>query len=126
MNRISKFLLLTTALTGLLAADANAADAPAKLTIKEIMKKGHKGDDAMSKHVTQGKGTQEEIKQLLGYYRVLATLEPKKGDLTEWKTRTAKLVKAAESLDKSEPGALDGFKAAVNCKACHDAHKEKN
>ena len=30
---------------------------------------------------------------------------------------------AADSLVAGKPGALDGFKTAVNCKACHSVHK---
>lgn len=128
MNCKVKQFLLTTAIAALLTGGwlpaGTAAEAgQTELTIKEIMKKGHKGDNSLIKHVTSGKGTPAEIKQLLAYYTAMPKLEPAKGDAASWKEKTGKLLAATQNLDKGTPGALEAFKAAVNCKSCHTAHK---
>ena len=66
MNRKVKQFLLTTAVAGLLTgawlpASTAAEAGQTELTIKEIMKKGHKGDDSIIKHVLGSKGTPAEI-----------------------------------------------------------------
>jgi hypothetical protein len=131
MNRSAKSVVIALAasavLIGLALRPSEAADAAAKpkYTIKEIMKKAHKGDDCTVKHVLKGQGTKEELKELLEYYQVLPQLEPPTGSPASWKEKTAKLLQSTESLNKGEAGSMEAFKAAVNCKACHDVHKPK-
>jgi hypothetical protein len=93
-----------------------------KLTTKEIMKKAHKGDNALVKKVQKGEASKEEIKQLLDWYKIMATEEPPKGELASWKEKCAALVSATEKLSK-DASALPEFKKAVSCKSCHMAHK---
>ena len=127
MKRITILFVVTSAAASLLAGAflgrANAAEAKAKYTIKEIMKKGHKGDDNMAKRVSKGQGSKADITQLVEFYRVMAQLEAPQGDAASWKEKTTKLLKAAEAVSKGEAGATEAFKAAVNCKACHSVHK---
>ncbi len=94
-----------------------------KYTTQEVMKTLHKGKDSIGKHVMDGNGTKEEIHKLLEYYPSLLLNEPEKGDKAEWKKRVTALLAATKALDKGTPGALEQFKEAVNCKACHQAHK---
>ena len=79
--------------------------------------------NSIGKHVMDGKGTKEEIHKLLEYYPSLLLNDPEKGDKAEWKKKVTALIAATKALDKGTPGALDQFKEAVNCKACHQAHK---
>lgn len=99
-----------------------AAEKP-KYTTSEVMKALHKGKDSIGKHISDGAGTKEEIKKLLEYYPSMLLNDPEKGDKAEWKKRVTALIAASKALDKGTPGALDLYKEAVNCKACHSAHK---
>ncbi|MBL9173606.1 MAG: hypothetical protein JNL10_08735 [Verrucomicrobiales bacterium] len=101
---------------------AGAADKP-QYTVKEVMKAVHKGDDAVAKKVTQGNGTPDDYKKLVVYYIALPLNEAPKGDAASWKEKTTALLLAAQALEAGKPGALDQYKTAVNCKACHSVHK---
>jgi cytochrome c556 len=105
-----------------LAVVCYAADKP-KHTIKEVMKELHKGDTAPFKKVAKGEGSKEDLAKFVEYYTDLTLQEPAKGDAKEWHAKTAKLLAATKALQAGKPGALDGFKEAANCKACHSAHK---
>ena len=99
-----------------------AEDKP-KYTVKEVMKALHKGDDALAKKVTKGEGTHEDFAKLVEYYKSLPLNEAPKGDAASWKEKTTALLKSAQALHEGKAGALDQYKAAVNCKACHSVHK---
>ena len=101
----------------------SAAEAKPKYTTKEVMKTLHKGQDNIAKHVSQGSGTKEEIDKLVEYYASLPLNEPPKGDKASWAAKSTALFKAAEDLKAGKPNALAGYKQAVNCKACHSAHR---
>ena len=51
--------------------------------------------------------------------------KPPQGDMASWHEKTMKLASAADGLGKGEAGAPERYKEAVNCKACHEAHKPK-
>ena len=93
---------------------------------KEFMKKFHKapkGVDPVCKKATDGKVSAAELSQLVAGYKAMCSAKPPKGDEASWKEKTGKLLEAAMALQK---GAADGaakYKEAVNCKACHSAHK---
>jgi hypothetical protein len=122
----NKAALITVALvaTGLswslFAADSQPKP---KFTTKEIMKAINKGDDSICKKVTKGTASKEELEKLIACYKELPLNEPPKGSAASWKEKSSALAKAAEALGKNEPGALEKFKQAVNCKACHSEHK---
>lgn len=105
-----------------LASPAMAAEKP-KYTIKQIMKDLHKGDDALSKKVAKGEGSKEDLAKFVDYYESLPLQDPPKGDAKEWQVKAKKLLQATKDLQAGKAGALDHFKEAVNCKACHSAHK---
>ena len=99
-----------------------AEDKP-KYSVKEVMKALHEGDDAIAKKVTKGEGTHEDFAKLVEYYKSLPLNEAPKGDATSWKEKTTALLKAAQALHEGKAGALEQYKTAVNCKACHSVHK---
>ena len=102
------------------AEDANDA------AIKEVMKTYHKapkGVDPVCKKALDGKATPEELKKLVTGYVTLTKCTAPKGDEASWKEKTGKLLTAAQALEKGEEGAATKYKEAVNCKACHTAHK---
>ena len=99
--------------------------AQADATVKEIMKTYHKapaGEDPVCKQVSNGAGTEKQIKDLLAAYKKLAKAEPATGEKGSWEQKTAALIAATEKLAK-DPKDVADYKAAVNCKACHDVHK---
>jgi hypothetical protein len=87
------------------------------------MKALHKGDDALAKKVSKGEGTKDDFKKLVEYYAALPLNDAPKGDAASRKEKTTALLDAAKALEAGKAGALDQYKAAVNCKACHSAHK---
>ena len=108
---------------GLVASLAAGAAEKSKLTIKDVMKEYHKGDDPLCKKVAGGKGTKEDHKKLVEAYAAMAAAKPPKGDEKEWKERTGKLLAAAKALEAGKPDAAAQYKDAVSCKPCHTAHK---
>ncbi|MBI1840274.1 MAG: hypothetical protein HYR88_05410 [Verrucomicrobia bacterium] len=110
---------------GGLAWQSHAADA-GKDAIKEVMKAYHKapkGVDPVCKRAVDGKASAEELKKLVAGYKTLASAKPPRGDEASWKEKTAKLLAACQALEKGEEGAAAKYKEALNCKACHSAHK---
>lgn len=93
---------------------------------KEFMKKFHKapkGVDPVCKKASDGKASAAELAGLVAGYKAMSSAKPAKGDEASWKEKTGKLLEATMALQK---GAADGaakYKEAVNCKACHSAHR---
>ena len=127
MHRSNSTRSLVLALgAGLLTLTSVHAAAPAKpkYTTEEIMKALHKGDDSVGKRVTKGQGTKEDFAKLVEYYPSLPLNTPPKGDAAAWKEKANAVVAAAKALKADKPGALEAYKKAINCKACHTDHKE--
>jgi hypothetical protein len=128
MQKSSTFKLIGC-LAGLLACSAlvwqlNAADAGD--ATKDFMKKYHKapkGTDPVCKKALDGKASAEELAALVAGYKAMCDAKAPKGDAASWKEKTTKLCSAAAALQKGEAGAAEKYKEAVNCKACHSAHK---
>lgn len=91
--------------------------------IHDVMEWAHKGRESTAAKVRDGKGTPDEVDTLLRFYKFMATQKPPQGEEASWKEKTSALVAAAEKLKKKEPDAVETYKKAVNCKACHDVHK---
>jgi predicted patatin/cPLA2 family phospholipase len=107
-------------------AVALAAEAEKIMTVKEVMAKYHKapqGTPTMARKVQDGKASKEEIKELVKAYTDVSKNKPPKGEETSWKDKTTKLVAAITALDKGEEGAMAKYNEAVNCMACHRAHR---
>jgi hypothetical protein len=123
LKRTILAVAVAAATTGILNFHANAIEAHKAENTKDVMKLAHKGEDSISKRVSEGKGTDEEIKLLLSYYKLMAREEPPRGSKESWHEKTAALVKATEALSNHQAGAVQMYKEAVNCKACHSQHK---
>lgn len=127
MNKVHNYKLaacIAALALGAFAWSVQAADADS--VIKQGMKAYHKapkGVDPTCKKALDGKATPEELKKLVECYAAIAKAKPPKGDEASWKEKTGKLLAAAQSLQKGEAGAAAKYKDAVNCKACHTAHK---
>ncbi|MFO1500115.1 MAG: hypothetical protein U1G07_17285 [Verrucomicrobiota bacterium] len=94
--------------------------------IKYVMNTFHKapkGVDPICKKALEGKARADELKKLVAAYKTLTKATPPKGDQASWTEKTGKLLAASESLQKGEADGIATYKEALNCKACHAAHK---
>lgn len=126
MTNTTKKLMALMAVTLLASAAWVQAAKGDKNVIETAMKKYHKapkGTDPVCKKAQDGKATKEELHGLVECYKAMANAKPSKGDLASWKEKCAKLITTSEALEQGKPGAAAEYKAAVNCKACHSAHR---
>ena len=117
--------ILTVAGAALLSAGflaVHAADKP-KHSIKEVMEQGFKGKTSAAARVGKGEGTKDDFKLLAELTRDLPLNTPEMGDAKSWKTKATALAAAAKALADGKAGALEQWKEAANCKACHTDHK---
>lgn len=117
--------ILTVAGAALLTAGfltLHAADKP-KHSIKEVMEQGFKGKTSPAARVGKGEGTKDDFKLLADLTRNLPLNTPEMGDAKAWKTKATALAAAAKALADGKAGALEQWKEAANCKACHTDHK---
>lgn len=106
-------------ITNLHAADGDNAT-------KKFMKDFHKapkGVDPVCKKAGDGKASKDELAKLVAGYKAMTTAKPPKGDEASWKEKTGKVLEAAMALQKGAADGAANYKEAVNCKACHSAHK---
>lgn len=104
------------------ASSSSSATKPS-LSIEHIMEDGFKGKESLSARIAKGQGSAEDFKKMAFLTKELALNQPPKGDLASWTEKTKALKLAAEDLVAGKAGALDAYKSAVNCKACHSVHK---
>src|SRR5688572_4113857 len=117
-------VLSASVLLAALASPLGAEDAKKpKHSIKDVMKEVHKGDDNIGKRVTKGAASRDDIAKMVEYYESLPANEPPRGEKASWVAKTGKLLTAAKAVKTGAPGALDQYKEAANCKACHSEHK---
>ena len=117
--------ILTVAGLALLSAgivSLHAAEKP-KHTIKEIMEQGFKGKMSPAARVGKGEGTKDDFKLLADLTHDLPLNTPEMGDAAAWKTKATALAAAGKALAAGKAGALEQWKEAANCKACHTDHK---
>lgn len=122
MKSLSKLILVPCLGLTLALAFAEEKESATKV----FMKKYHKapqGVDTIAKKATLGKATPQELKELAAGYKAMTTEKPPRGEMASWKEKTAKLAAAGEALAKGAPDAVERFKEASNCKACHSEHK---
>lgn len=112
---------------GLCVTVLRAADAKSN-SIKEAMQKYNKAPkdvDPICKRAGAGMATKEEIAGMLAAYQAMAAAKPPQGDPAKFAKLCAALVDATVALQKGEADAPERFKAAVNCKGCHEEFKPK-
>lgn len=115
-------LLATLAVSVVITGCSTYMDKP-KYTTEEIMKQGFKGKESPAARVGKEQGTAADFKLLAELTASLPFNTPPKGDAASWKEKTTALAKAGQQLAAGKAGALEAWKAAANCKACHTAHK---
>lgn len=117
--------ILTAAVTILLSAGfltLHSADKP-KHSIKEVMEQGFKGKTSAAARVGKSEGTKDDFKLLAELTRDLPLNTPEMGDAKAWRSKAIALAAAAKALGDGKAGALEQWKEAANCKACHTDHK---
>ena len=115
-------LPIVTLVALLLAAGCSIHGKSEKPT-KQIMEEGFKGKESLSARTAQGQGTDADHLKMVEFTRQLALNRPPKGGLASWRSKTDALYTAAVNLSARKPGAVDEWKAASDCKACHSVHK---
>lgn len=123
---ITAALLISLALNTSTAAEKGKGKGHGDNPIEKVMEKYHKapkGQDPVCKKVINGAASKEEIAGMVKAYATLCAAKPPKGDEASWKEKTGALLKAAQDLQAGKAGAVDAYKAAVNCKVCHSAHR---
>ena len=116
-------LLSAAAAVALIAAGCATSKPKPTITIEDIMKEGFKGTNSIAAHIGKNMATEGEKMRMVVLTQQLALNAPPKGDLADWTARTTQLNQAAVAVESNLPGSLESWRAAVDCKACHTAHK---
>lgn len=129
MREVFPFFLAVGVLGALVTATVSVADdddKKPKFTIEQVMEKAHKGGaKSLIRKVAGGKASQEEKDKLVEFYTALPKNKPPKGDAKSWKKKTTTLLKAAKEVAAGKDDAEAKLRKAVNCGACHKAHRKK-
>ena len=102
---------------------AKPAAGPGSEVIKTAMKDFHKGDTALCKKVSNGQASDAELANLLKSYQAMCAATPPKGEKTAWVTKCQALIGSVKKIQAKDPAGVAAYKTAVNCKACHNEHK---
>lgn len=117
-------VIASSVAVGLLAVGcASYSDGKPTKTVSQVMEQGFKGKESLNARIMKGEANAADFKLMASLTKELALNKPGYGDLASWTEKTTALHAAAEGLAGGKPGALDAYKAAVNCKACHTAHR---
>lgn len=115
-------LILTISLA-LTYAGAAEDDNP----IKQAMVFAHKaprGEKKLNEKIADGTASEADIQKALELYKAMADTKPPKGEAAAFKERTVKLIAATEEVIAKKPDGVEHYKAAVDCKACHNEHRK--
>lgn len=118
-------LLAGTALVAafsLLTATSRADDEAMEKFMKDYHK-APKGTDPVCKLAVDGKASAEQLAALLAGYQAMCGAKPPKGEVGPWQEKCKALIAAVKGLQAKDAAAAESYKKAVNCKACHSAHK---
>ena len=116
--KLHAFPVTLAALAAISSAFAEEDDNP----IKQAMKFAHsapKGTPKLSEKILDGTAPEADVKKTLDLYKAMADTKPPKGDPAVFKEKVAKLIAATEEVVAKKPEGLEHYKAAVDCKACH-------
>jgi hypothetical protein len=114
--------LLVAGTAALFVAGCATQPKPSK-SVEQVMEEGFEGKESLCARVSSGAGSKADLATLADLTYQLTLSKPPQGDLQSWTEKTTALHAAAKALVAGQPGALDGWKAASNCKACHSVHK---
>ena len=115
---------LFAVILGLVGSVGCSIHAKPDIKTPQIMKDGFKGKESLSARIAQGQGADADFMRMVELTRQLALNTPPKGSAQSWRTKTDALYAAAVNLTSRKPGAVDEWKVASDCKACHSVHKK--
>lgn len=115
-------IVAVVAATGLAFSFTAMADDGHEL-IEKAMKEGHKGKTSIVAKIKDGSASKAEIEKLQKFYQEMSKVKPPRGDAEAWKKKTTQLANLTGKLAGGDEKAKAPFEKAVNCKACHEAHK---
>lgn len=122
MRKLKLMVLPLSLLLGVAFVYAGADDTKeSELDIKKIMLHAHK--EGLMKKVAEGESTREDKEQLLRLYVAMWEAKPPKGEMASWHEKSGAAIVGAAKVLLNEKGAKENLKTAVNCGACHKAHK---
>ncbi len=104
----------------------SASSLAASEVIEDAMKNYHKapkGTDPTCKKVSNNAATPEELADILKSYQAMCAEAPPKGDKAAWVEKCQALIAAVKKIQAKDAAGVSDYKKAVNCKACHSAHK---
>jgi hypothetical protein len=90
-------------------------------TIRTVMREAH--TSGLFRKVAVGAGDRADAERLLALYTELGRHKPPAGEQYVWQKRTGDMIEAARAAVAGDSRAGKMLKQAVNCGACHQAHK---
>ncbi len=121
--KLHPYLTATLALAAVSFTVAGEDDNP----IKQAMKFAHwapKGEKKLNEKIVDGTAQEGDIKRALELYKAMDDAKPPKGEQAAFKEKTDKLIAATEEVLAKKPDAVEHYKEAVDCKACHSEHRK--
>jgi len=97
--------------------------APDAISIADVMSDFHEGETSIANQAKRGEAEADDLQRMLENYLALVDLSPPQGPPDSWKEKTTNLVEATQSLIAGEEGAIESYRLAVDCKACHSVHR---
>ena len=94
-----------------------------EISISDVMAEFHEGETSIANQAKEGEAEVEDLQRMLENYQAMVDLSPPQGPPDSWKEKTTKLVEATQALIAGEEGAIESYRLAVDCKACHSVHR---
>ena len=94
------------------------------VSISDVMTEFHEGKTSIANQAKAGEAEVDDLQRMLKKYQAMVELSPPQGPLDSWREKTTKLVEATHGLIAGEEGAIESYRLAVDCKACHSVHRE--
>jgi uncharacterized membrane protein len=95
-----------------------------EFSISDFMIEYHKGKNSLAAQTREGRADRDRVRVMVNRYRIMANVTPPKGSVEDWKIRVEELVESGNFFFLSGgPEAVDRYNAAVDCRACHTAHR---
>lgn len=107
-------------LSGLLVLVSAAAADP---VIERVMNQGFKGDSSLVHKAAAGTATTGELDRLTDLLRSLPNGSPPRGGNVQFQRRVDRITGLSRTLAGGDARALAPFRAAVDCKSCHESHR---
>ncbi len=94
-----------------------------KYSIKTVMYVAHGKEVNLADKVIKGNADADDQAQLLELYTALAANSPPRGDAESWHKKTTAITSAMHDVIDGKYAAEQDLRRALNCKACHEAHR---